>query len=235
MTRVEQSPCGGDEFYCVNGIRIPVMQGHYSTVGTPTTRTEESQCGGNAYYCAGGVRSLVSIGYYSTGGIASTRTGQAECEPGSYCVGGVSTECPGGTFGLGHRQSSCGGNCSAGYFCPPGSTSATYAACGGDAFYCPAGVASPLSVSIGHYSTGGTSSTHTGQSQCAAGTYCAGGVSTECPGGTFGSGVGLVSSSCSGPCRAGHNCPAGSTNATQLQCGGDSLYCPPGVGSPFLF
>ena len=38
--------------------------------------------------------------------------------------------------------------------------------CGGETVYCPEGSASPTSVASGHYSTGGTSTTRTGQVKC---------------------------------------------------------------------
>lgn len=59
-----------------------------------------------------------------------------------------------------------------------------------------------------------------------------------CPAGRYGDRRGVTSVVCSGPCAAGHFCPAGSTSATQFPC--DSydparpyaFYCPVGSGSP---
>ena len=50
--------------------------------------------------------------------------------------------------------------CPAGYYC----SSAVKTACGGNDFYCPlpgdgSGLSARIAVSVGHYSTGGTSST----------------------------------------------------------------------------
>ena len=56
---------------------------------------------------------------------------------------------------------------------------------------------------------------------CAAGSYKASACAsacTLCPAGRYGNAVGLTSSSCTGPCSAGHYCVAGSTSATQQEC-----------------
>ena len=52
----------------------------------------------------------------------------------------------------------------------------------------------------------------------------------DLPGGSRG----LSRASCSGPCTAGHFCPAGSVSSTQSACGSASQYCPPGSPSPLL-
>jgi hypothetical protein len=63
--------------------------------------------------------------------------------------------------------------------------------------------------------------------------YCPGdGVWYECPAGRFGNVSGLVSSDCSGECAAGYYCPVGSSQSDEHPCGGVSVYCPPGSGSP---
>jgi hypothetical protein len=53
----------------------------------------------------------------------------SSCPVGSYCPDGASDPlpCPGGRFGAeeGLYTSSCSGPCTAGFFCPPGSTNAT--------------------------------------------------------------------------------------------------------------
>jgi hypothetical protein len=35
-----------------------------------------------------------------------------------------------------------------------------------------------------------------------------------------------------GECLAGYYCPQSSISPTQFECGGDNVYCPPGVGAP---
>ena len=88
-----------------------------------------------------------------------------------------------------------GGSCSAApstctmtVTCEPGyykNSSGTCSDCGGNAYYCP-GDNRRYSVDSGYYSTGGTSTTRTGQSQCTGATYCSGGVKNNCPSQTSG-------------------------------------------------
>ncbi len=88
-----------------------------------------------------------------------------------------------------------GGSCSAApstctmtVTCDPGyykNSSGTCIPCGGNEYYCP-GDNRRYSVDSGYYSTGGTSTTRTGQSQCTGATYCTGGVKNNCPSQTSG-------------------------------------------------
>jgi hypothetical protein len=62
--------------------------------------------------------------------------------------------------------------------------------------------------------------------RCAPGQYCVGGVAGPCPAGRYGTAPGLTNASCSGACRAGYLCPAGSTSATAYNCSeGPGFYC----------
>ncbi|MDR3208298.1 MAG: hypothetical protein LBT45_00430, partial [Rickettsiales bacterium] len=68
-----------------------------------------------------------------------------------------------------------------------GTIYAQWAACGGNNYYCSgAAYNSNTEVSSGYYSTGGTDTTRTGQSQCSGAYWCSGGVRTECPAQTTG-------------------------------------------------
>ena len=72
--------------------------------------------------------------------------------------------------------------------CDPGyykNSSGTCNRCGGNAYYCP-GDNNRYSVEPGHYSTGGTSTTRTGQEECTGAKYCTGGVQKSCPLATYG-------------------------------------------------
>ena len=71
--------------------------------------------------------SLIQVG----GANATVRSAQDACEPGSYCSGGVKLDCPAGTFGRTSRLTSpkCSGQCYAGHYCIPGSTSPTESPC----------------------------------------------------------------------------------------------------------
>lgn len=53
-----------------------------------------------------------------------------------------------------------------------------------------------------------------------------------CSAGSFGSVLGLNTSSCSGLCAAGYWCGEGSKRATAVPCGARSVYCPRGSGQP---
>jgi hypothetical protein len=129
----------------------------------------------------------------------------------------------------------CTSLCDAGFVCAPGSSSPTPLACGGSQYFCPQGSAVASVVGVGNYTTGGVNdSTRTSQVVCPSpsdsssnGTavYCPGnGRVHVCPAGVFGSAAGLSSATCSGPCRAGYYCPAGSVNATAVPCGAVDKY-----------
>ncbi|HIU65617.1 MAG TPA: InlB B-repeat-containing protein [Candidatus Enterousia avicola] len=109
--------------------------------------------------------------------VSSPATGNTciKCPTGYDCSGGAA--CP----------SKKKITCSPGYYLPANSTSCTQ--CGGDNFYCPGDEEFDQStknqgryeVDAGYYSTGGTSTTRTGQSQCSGAVYCTGGVKYNCP------------------------------------------------------
>ncbi len=113
------------------------------------------------------------------------------CADGTYYgpTIGVHTcsSCPAGRYGAASSvalfNSSCSGDCSAGYYCPSGSNAPTLYPCGSAAFYCPAGASAPIPVSVGYYTTGGVSTNRTGQQQCPVGSYCSGGIATLCQAG----------------------------------------------------
>ena len=177
-------------------------------------------------------------GYYMTSSSSST-TCNTTAKAGNACrpcsVMGSNYTCAGGT--------SCpklnSVTCSAGYYLKANATSCS--ACGGNNYYCPGGTYNVSSsaqgrntVSSGYYSTGGTSTTRTGQSACggnnyycsagvrytvSSGYYSTGGTSTtrtgqsQCTGATYcASGV---RNSCPGSYTA--NTTAGKTSASQCQ------------------
>ena len=125
-------------------------------------------------------------GYYMTSS-SSSKTCNTTAKAGNACrpcsVMGSNYTCAGGT--------SCpklnSVTCSAGYYLKANATSCS--PCGGNNYYCKGGTFNVSSsaqgrstVSSGYYSTGGTSTTRTGQSQCTGATYCASGVRNSCPG-----------------------------------------------------
>lgn len=87
----------------------------------------------NNYYCPIGSAYPIQVlpGYFSTGGNATTRTYQSPCTIGTYCIDGVVSSCPAGTFGRSAklRTPNCSGLCSKGHYCPAGSISSTQNRC----------------------------------------------------------------------------------------------------------
>lgn len=126
-------------------------------------------------------------GYYMTSSSSST-TCNTTAKAGNACrpcsVMGSNYTCSGGTACPKLNRVTC----SAGYYLKANATSCS--ACGGNNYYCPGGTYNVSSsaqgrntVSSGYYSTGGTSTTRTGQSQCTGATYCSSGVQNNCPSG----------------------------------------------------
>ena len=153
--------------------------------------------------------------------VASTSDKQVSCAPGTWSnVTGLGTPCT--------------QPCRAGYVCDAASTAPDQQSCGGRQFFCPLGSAALSPVQIGYYSYGGNSdTTQTAEAMCPSpdddgsnGTavYCPGdGYIHVCPGGTFGTAKGMSTSACSGSCRAGYYCPAGSVNSTASPCGSTDM------------
>ena len=207
--------------YCPGGSQFPVQcpSGTRSNrVGQTTSATCEACPSG--WYCYGSG--------HSTGAI---------CPEGYYCPTGTddyrSFPCPAGTFSVDQGLYSAAQclNCTAGNFCPAGSSSVSV---------CPSGTYLPYSggqsltsclpCEPGYAcpSTAMTSMT----TECAAGHYCPGGTSfaTEypCPAGTYSDAVGLASISGCLPCPEGHQCRAGTVSATFDSCLA-GYYCPVGT------
>ena len=132
-------------------------------------------------------------------------------------------KCPAGTYGAttGQSTSACSGQCSAGYYCAPGSTSPTQNQCPAG-YYCTAGTGNPSSSNppkiclAGTYSSPGAAvcsscattpagrycpigSTNATGVLCPAGSYCPGGASppVQCAGGTYSSAGATRCTSCS--------------------------------------
>ena len=138
----------------------------------------------------------------------------------------VLSSCPAGRYGhtSGINLATCSGLCTAGFYCPAGSTSATASPCGGSSVYCPSGASLPINVSAGYYSVG-TVGQRSDQQQCAPGSYCVGGVSIPCPVATFSNTSGATV--CAGVCAAGYSCAPGSSSGTSQECVAGA-YCPGG-------
>jgi hypothetical protein len=99
----------------------------------------------------------------------------------------------------------------------------------GEGFYCAGGDGAPRVIEPGFEGTGAAPGwaaavTRTGFRACVAGSTCARGVASQCPGGTFGDAPRESRTQCAGDCAAGHFCPPGSTNPTAYRCG--DVYLP---------
>jgi hypothetical protein len=186
-------------------------------------------------------------GYYTLPGTASTTSGnqdsQALCSPGFYCVAGVMSPCPPGTYGSSAAlpTSACSGPCAPGFFCDGGAVSPTQHPCGSVAMYCPAGSTAPVIARPGEYTVGPTPSTRNSSVPCPSGSYCVGGLAAPCPAGRFGCADRLGDPSCNGLCTGGFYCPAGSQSSQAVSCGGSdtnptaaALFCPPGSSAPSM-
>ncbi|KAH8097197.1 hypothetical protein JL720_79 [Aureococcus anophagefferens] len=222
---------------------------------------------GAAAFCPAGsaAPTRVRAGHYTVGAAtlergnasdadADARVAEVACEPGHYCVLGVKTPCPPGSYGAssGLADVACDGPCAPGYYCERGSATPTQNACGSPAVYCPAGSAAPLPVGAGNYSAAATAGYAAARgdapgvapSAAAAGTdaagcapaalrarlLCAGGVRRPCPAGTYGSTFGETSATCAGLCPPGMFCVEASTEAKPVANG---TYCaPPGGCRP---
>jgi hypothetical protein len=179
----KQVQCGGAHLYCleVRELLLAVHDGlllacfaHLASLG--------DACG---CVSQGSVEPMTAPpGEYTSGVTELTASRSDSCPPGSYCIGGVRRQCPGGVFGCSPRLStpSCSGNCSAGFYCQPGSLSLTETACGSGlgavaSVFCVAGSSRPESVTRGHYSVSSSTSDRGAlQRECEEGYFCVDGV-----------------------------------------------------------
>ena len=92
-----------------------------------------------------------------------------------------------------------------------------------------------IRTSPGYISTGGptgTGATRTHYHAAPAGRYAYNGIAYDCPAGRYGARAAMTSAACTGVCKAGYYCPAGSTSPTQLVCGAVDRICPEGAVAP---
>ena len=143
---LKNSSCSG---VCAAGFFCP---------GASVTSTER-RCGNQAVFCPAGSSEPLQVpaGFLGTGHSTDTQFELKACPIGSFCTRGVSSLCPAGRFGSLAllTNSSCSGECEAGYHCPPGSTSPRSLRCVGPGFFCPPGSGLPLPVSAGYFTVYG--------------------------------------------------------------------------------
>lgn len=145
---------------------------HYGSDFTPTCMhtVNKRTCSG-AWYSAWGsshnnpAASCSGSSCNENGGDANILHTLCMCLPG-YARGSISasscTQCSSGQI-TNTLRTACE-NCPAGYYCTRPDLSAT--ACGAVSRYCPGGKSTYYTVSTGHYTTGGGTTTRTGQSVC---------------------------------------------------------------------
>ncbi|CAM4616195.1 unnamed protein product [Lepidochelys kempii] len=162
-------------------------------------------------------------GYYCD--MESTRPDQKHCPPGSYCPKGTESPipcgagslnphsgkwhltdcqpCPAGYFCSGLGKTAAEGLCSAGYYCPPGQTSATPLS-----YRCPRGFSCPAGSSIPMACEKGTHQAQEGKESC-----------DICPAGFFCE-PSSKSSGIQTPrlCPEGYFCPPGTSFGTEHPC-----------------
>ena len=210
---------------------LPMRQvcpaGRYGTVSNGC-----NPCGGgNMHFCPEATTKVKEVreAYYSVGGQPGERHAEEICPIGSYCTNGERFDCPAGRYGgrVGLLNKTCSGLCSAGYYCPSGSTSPRMKQCNSDDVYCPEGSKEPTPVAPGHFSVSRVS-----QEICKEGFYCTSGKAFACPAGRYGKSRGLKSSECDGPCRAGYFCRELSNDPQQNACGSANVFCEAGSAMP---
>lgn len=205
-------------------------EGYFCPPGS--TSPNALPCGNASVICPVGAfaPTIVSSGFYSIGGVnSSLNIAQLPCAPATYCVEGVSMDCPAGRWGNNGTGFStiCPNVCSAGFLCPARSTD--QAPCGAVNVFCVDGVRH--AVPPGMYSTpeSGPRDQRTGAALCPLGSYCVGGERTPCAAGRYGATTSLNISDCSGQCSAGYVCNGtGNISPTAQPCGSPAVYCPAG-------
>ncbi len=175
------------------------------------------QCPAGQYAFTGAlVCANCTAGYACVSGSGLPSPGANVCPAGRWSVAGAvsCTDCAAGYVGTtaGASNANCSGPCPAGQWSPAGATTCSL---------CPAGHACPTGT------TNGTAF------PCFPGTYTFDGAGTcsPCIAGRYGAAAAMESSVCSGACSPGWYCPAGSTNATAVQCPAGQ-YCGLGAGAP---
>ena len=190
-------------YYCVGGVKQACPAGTYgNTTGLgskecsgqcrggyfcPLASVNDTQfpCGNDSVYCptGSGTPMFAQPGDVTTGGTNSTHDGVDRCPERFYCVNGSQIVCPAGQFGCatGLGTAECNGPCSAGFYCPPGSSSNHMAPCGNSSVFCPPGSSLPVVVAPGNYSTGGSVvEQRSDQAVCPPGSYCINGNLVSC-------------------------------------------------------
>ena len=171
------SPCPAGA-YCLNGTAI----GNEIPCGSHSTCTDST----SICWCPlGSIQPAhAAPGQYTYGSPAGTSnqmTSVANCNPGTYCQNGIQTTCPPGTYCDSFSMFSPGPLCSAGFYCPAGSSSRQQQTCSNGATcdkYCPEGTEQVMTASNGFYTLPLTApcTEKTSIQACPADSLCTNGV-----------------------------------------------------------
>lgn len=225
--------CPGGTFGATLGLTSPACSGNatagYYTLSGATFATQY-RCSGANMWCPPGSSAPVMPPPGFTPALSYAFL--VECVPGSFCVNGSISLCPGGRFGATQRLSSavCSGQCRQGYYCAPGSVSAEQEPCSGVGFFCGPACAAPERAAPGRYAAPAKDMSI----ECPRAFYCSDGTKEPCPVGVYGATTGLSRAICSGQCSAGYFCPPGSVQANQTKCAQPGTFCPLGALSVSL-
>lgn len=244
VARRAGQPCPSGRYGNTTGLATAACAGRCAAgyfCGPASPRDKAFECSGPGAYCPEGSSAplTASEGFYVVGGEGDSRhTAQLPCPKGSWCVGGVKSQCDAGFFGNSVRQvtPSCSGPCPAGAYCPRGAVDPVHCPAG---YECPAQSGEPVEVAGGRYAVRCVFDPDAGaylrceaSEECEPGHYCSGGAKAPCPAGRFGAQSGGASAQCDGACAAGFFCPEGSVVAQAVACGAPDRFCPEGAGAP---
>jgi hypothetical protein len=196
---------------------------------TTTTITVSSASQVTNRYEAAVCERVYSFDKSTAGGVGGERGGIYVEDDG---IPYACTLCPAGRYQ--DTPGSCQGVCTAGYFCPQGSTADKVEPCGGSEWYCPEGTQVRLDVASGWFSSGSGSvilddtKYNFNKTMCPPGSYCIQGLKRLCPAGRFGVTEGLATYECTAKCPPGTYCAVGSPEPVICPTGS---FCPDGVRS----
>eukprot|EP00347_Sterkiella_histriomuscorum_P005935 403354701 len=196
-------------FYCSGGAKIP----------NPTDGITGNICP-TGKYCPEGSSNPIpcSVGTFLSYQGASAKTECQACSPGQYC----------GSQGL----DATSGDCSAGYYCLSGQSSATpiqyYCPIGS---YCPQGSVQPMKCPVGQFTSTQLASTCSDclegkyctekniAQECDIGNYCpTGDFKIHCPLGTYSPSIGLTKESQCLACPKGKSCQTTGLRSSSSNC-----------------